>query len=104
MVELKSANTRDSELQKQIGWFANKIEDLRGRMPDLTKALGCESDIESISGTFIFLGDLNNFEPIVPSIPLWDYDDFLEALKAASLPDKIVSLLDRKHIILRIGR
>ena len=102
VVEVKGGATVDRELQKEIHRFANKIEDLRGRMPDLTKALGCESDVENVSGLFIFLGNLDNFKPIVTSIPLWDYDDFVGALKKADLPNKIVSLLDKEHIIRQI--
>ena len=99
VVEVKGAEISDHELQEQIRRLAEKVDHLRGRLPDLTKALGYESDIESISGIFVFLGDLDKFNPAVTSIPLWGYDDFVEALKAVNLPDKIVGLLDRSHII-----
>ena len=103
VLEVKGAEISDHELQEQIRRFADKVDYLRGRLPDLTKALDCESDIESISGIFVFLGDLDNFKPIVKSIPLWDYDDFVEALQAVDLPDRIVGLLDRSHIIRHVG-
>ena len=99
VMEVKGAEVIDHELQEQIRRFADKVDLLRGRLPDLTKALRCESDIESISAMFVFLGDLDNFKPTVTSIPLWGYNDFVEALQAVDLPDKIVSLLDRSHII-----
>ena len=99
VLEVKGAEVIDHELQKQIHRFADKVDHLRGLLPDLTKALRCESDIESISGLFVFLGDLDNFKPTVTSIPLWGYDDFVEALQAVDLPHKIVGLLDRSHII-----
>ena len=99
VLEVKGAELSDHELQEQIRRFADKVDHLRGRLPDLTKVLGCESDIESISGIFVFLGDLGNFKPTVTSIPLWGYDDFVEALQKVALPNKIVGLLDRTHII-----
>ena len=103
VLEVKGAEISDHELQEQIRRFADKVDHLRGRLPDLTKALGCESGIESISGMFVFLGDLDGFKPTVTSIPLWGYDDFVEALQAMDLPDKIVGLLDRSYIIRHVG-
>lgn len=102
VLEVKGAEVTDHELQEQVRRFADKVDRLRGQLPDLTKALGCESDIESISGIFVFLGNLGNFKPAVTSIPLWGYDDFVGALKAADLPDKVVSLLDRSYIIRQV--
>ena len=99
ILEVKGAEISDHKLQKQIGRFADKVTHLRDRLPDLTRALGCESEIESISGMFVFLGDLDNFKPAVTSIPLWGYDDFVEALQAVDLPDKIVGLLNKSYII-----
>ncbi len=97
--EVKSSRIVDDELQEQIRRFAGKVDHLRDRLPDLTKALGCESAIENISGIFVFLGDLDNFKPTVTSITLWGYDDFVKALKAVDIPGRIVGLLDRSHII-----
>ena len=99
VLEVKGADIIDDELQDQIHRFADKVDHLRGRLPELTRVLGCEPDIESISGIFIFLGDLHDFKPTVTSIPLWGYDDFVKALQGVDLPDKIVRLLDRSHII-----
>ena len=99
VLEVKGAEISDHELQRQIGRFAHKLDHLRDRLPVLTKALGCGSAIESISGIFVFLGDFSDFESTVTSIPLWGYDDFTGALKAAGLPDKIVGLLDRSHVM-----
>ncbi len=99
VLEVKGAEISDHRLQEQIHRFTDKVDHLRGRLSDLTKALGYESDIESISGIFVFLGDLGKFKPAVTSILLWDYDDFVEALKAVNLPSKIVGLLDRSRIV-----
>ena len=102
VVEVKGAEISDHRLQEQIRRFADKVDHLRNRLPDLEKALGYESDIESISGIFVFLGDLDKFKPAVTSISLWGYDDFVEALKAVNLPDKVVGLLDRSHIVRQV--
>ena len=99
VLEVKGANFVDDKLQREIGRFTDKVDHLRGRLPALTQALGCESGIESVSGRFIFLGDLDNFKPSDPSIPLLGYDDFVEALKVIGLPPRIVDLLDRSYII-----
>ena len=98
VVEVKGAETIDDELHAQIRRFADKVDHLRGRLPVLRKAMGCESDIENISGLFVFLGDLDGFKQD-SSVPLWGYDDFVRALRAVGLPNKIVGLLDRSHII-----
>ena len=99
VLEVKGAEISDHELHRQIGRFADKLDHLRGRLPVLTKALSCGSAIESISGIFVFLGDLNDFESDVTSIPLWSYDDFMEALKVTGLPDRIVGLLDKSYVM-----
>ena len=99
VMELKTTNVIDDKLQKEIDKFANGIDQLRSRLPVLAQALGCNSDIESVSGLFVFLGDLGSFKPAKPSVPLWGYDDFVEALKTMDLPNRIVGLLDRSYII-----
>ena len=99
ILEVKSASLVDRELQKEIEKLASKIKHLRDRLPELRKALGSKSDIDGVSGLFIFLGGLGRFKSTEPSIPLWGYDDFAKALKAMGLRDRIVGLLDRKHIV-----
>lgn len=99
VLEVKGAEVSDHRLQEQIHRLADKVDHLRDRLPDLTKALGCKSDVESVSGMFVFLGDLDGFKPTVSSILLWGYDDFVEALQAMELSDKIIDLLDRSYII-----
>ena len=48
---------------------------------------------------FIFLGGLGRFKSTERTIPLWGYDDFVKALKAIGLSDRIVGLLDKSHIV-----
>ncbi len=102
VIEVKGANPRDDVLQLEIAKFADRINSLRGRLPALAKAMGCEGSIHTVSGIFVFLGDLGSFKPADASIPLWDYNDFVEALKAIDLPDRILGLLDRSQIIRHI--
>lgn len=99
VLEVKGSEISDHELEEQIRRFADKIDRLRGQLPDLAKALGYESHIRGISGLFVFLGDLGDFTPTVTSIPLWDYNHFVEAVQAVGIPDRIVGLLDRSNII-----
>ena len=99
IVEVKGANLRDVELQREISEFANRIERLRNRTAELKKLLGTDVDISEVSGVFVFLGDLDRFTAADPSIPLWGFDGFVKALKEIGLPNRVVGLLDRNHII-----
>ena len=99
VLEVKSASLVDSELQDEIGKLASKVKHLGNHIPALKEALESESDIDRVTGLFIFLGGLDHFKSTEPSIPLWGYDDFVKALKAIDLPDRIVGLLDRSHIV-----
>ena len=99
IMEVKGADLRDDELQHKITEFANRIEYLRNRTTTLKEILGTDSDISEVSGLFVFLGDLDRFTPPDPSFPLWGFDDFVKALKEIGLPNRIVGLLDRNHII-----
>ena len=103
VVEVKGAEISDHELQEQIRRFADKVDHLRGRLPVLAQALRCDSGIESVSGLFVFLGDLGGFKPANQSITLWGYDDFVKALKATDIPGRIVGLLDKSYIIHTMG-
>ena len=103
VVEVKGAEISDRELQEQIRRFADKVDHLRGRLPDLAQALRCDSGIEGVSGLFVFLGDLGGFKPANQSITLWGYDDFVKALKATDIPGRIVGLLDKSYIVHTMG-
>ena len=99
VVEIKSASLRDSELQRQINRFAGKVAHLNERVTHLERAIGYASDIDKVSGLFIFLGDLDHFVPNRNGIELWCYDDFVSALNEAGISGRIVGLLDRSNII-----
>ena len=98
VIEVKGADLRDDELQREIAKFTDRIKHLRSRMPALKQALGSESDITAVSGLFISLG-VDRFKPADPSIPLWSHGDFEKALMKVGLPNRIVGLLDKCHII-----
>ncbi len=108
VVEVKSTSVVDEELRQQIIKFADKLDDLRGQLPELTQALESEDKIEDVTGLFVFLGDLDDFDtgnsdpdesdPGVSPIELWDYDYFVEALRAAGLPQRVVKQLNRSFI------
>ena len=99
VLEVKGANILDGKLQKEIRKFADKLKRLRGRLSVLANELEYESEIETVSGLFIFLGDLDDFEPAIPSIPVWGYEDFVRSLRSAGLPPRVVGLLDKSYII-----
>ena len=99
VIEVKGADLSDHQLREKIVKFADKVDELRSLLPVLAQALGCESGIEDSSGLFVFLGNLDDFKSPDPSIPLWDYDVFVEALKTADLPNRILDLLYKSYII-----
>ena len=103
VVEITGANIVDRKLHQKIGKFAEKIEDLQKQLPALRRALRSDSNIDDVSGLFIYLGDLDHFEAAEPSISVLSYDDFVKALKAIGLPERIVNLLDKSHIIHSVG-
>ena len=101
-LEVKGGALSNDNLDKRITKFADKIRKLRRQMPALSRILGCESTIDSVSGLFIFLGEIDEFTPTDTSVQLWGYDDFVEVLRTANLPRRIISLLDRGQIIRNI--
>ena len=98
-VEVKGGDVQSDRLKCEIDWFSGKVENLRSKLVELKRALGCEDSIHSVSGLFISLADLSKFEIGTPSVRLWDYGSFTSRLKAAGLPNRIVGLLERSRII-----
>ena len=99
VVEVKGGEVIDSELQEEIIKFAGKVEHLRGRLPAVGQALGYDGRMDGISGMFISLADLEDFEPTEQSVALWDYDRFVRELGKAGLPNRLVRLLHKEYII-----
>ena len=99
VIEVKGGEVLDRALQEQISRLGRKVENLRGRLPALSKALGYKGSIERVSGLFISLAGLEGFEPVDDSVTLWDYNDFVERLRQLGLTSSLVGLLDRNHII-----
>lgn len=99
VVEVKSGDVLDRELQEHIARLGHKVEYLRTRLPALSKALGYGGHIERVAGLFISLADLRDFEPADDSVTLWDYNGFLRRLRRLGMNPRLVDLLDRSHII-----
>ena len=99
VIEVKSADLRDDQLHSEIARLEEKVEGLRSRLPELATAIGCENEIDSVSGLFVFLGELDEFPRTDTSVAKWDYDDFVQALRDAGLPSRVTGLLDRSNII-----
>ena len=99
VVEVKGGDVLDKELQEQFFRLGRKVDNLRGRLPALSKALSYEGSIDRVSGLFISLADLEHFEPGDDSVTLWDYSDFVERLRQLGLASHLVGLLDRNYII-----
>ena len=99
VVEVKTGEIIDSELQDEITNFARKVEFLRGRFPAVAQALGYCGRVDSISGTFISLTDLARFEPVEHSVELWDYDRFVREMTKVGVSNRLLNFLKKEHII-----
>ncbi len=99
VVEVKSGDVLDKELQEQIARLGHKVEYLRTRLPALAKALGYGGHLERVEGLFISLADLRGFESAGDSVTLWDYNGFLRRLRRVGLNSRLVDLLDRSLIV-----
>ena len=99
VVEVKGGDVQNDRLQCDIDGFSDKVENLRSKLVELERVLDCEDSIHSVSGLFVSLADLSGFESSTPSVCLWDYGSFMNKLKAAGLPNRIVGLLERSRII-----
>ena len=99
VVEVKTGEVMDSELQDEINEFAQKVEFLRGRLPEVAQTLGYGGRVDNISGTFISLTDLAGFEPVEHSVELWDYDRFVRELTKVGLSKRLVDFMKKEHII-----
>ena len=99
VVEVKGGNVLDRELQEEIAGLGKKVKYLRARLPALSKELGYGDPIERVSGLFISLADLRNFESSDESVTLLDYDGLVKRLRQVSLNSRLIDLLDRSHIM-----
>ena len=99
VIEVKSADLMDYELRREISKLEQKVEHLSGRLDKLANSLGAENKIASVSGLFVFLGDLDRFTPSGAHVALWGFDDFATNLRASDIPGRIVDLMDKSNII-----
>ena len=99
VIEVKGGDVVDEDLEVEIAKFVHKLENLQGRLPALSSALGYEDQIDKVSGLFISLADLRGFEVVEDSVELWGYARFVESLKAMGLPTRLTKLLERSQII-----
>lgn len=99
VIEVKGGDVVDEDLQLEIAKLRRKVENLRGRLPAMSRALGYEDQIDRVSGLFISLADLKGFEPVEDSVELWSYNKFVESLKEVGIPVRIIRLLERSQII-----
>ena len=99
IIEVKPPSTVDTELREEVGEFANRIEFLRRRLPELARELAFENTIKDISGLFISLARLENFERSGLPVTLWGYDDYVKELRSARVSPRLIELLERTHII-----
>ncbi|MCY4414717.1 MAG: hypothetical protein OXE87_00160 [Chloroflexi bacterium] len=99
VIEVKSGSVVDGDLRDQIVRLDGKVRHLRGALPALQRALGCDSAISDVAGLFISLASLQGFDPGWHECELWDRDRFVGELKDVGLPNKIVDLLDVSYII-----
>ena len=99
IVEVKGGSVSDEALQEEVIALGHKAENLRGRLPALAKVLSYEGNIDQVSALFVSLANSEGLEFGGDSVLFWDYKDFVNELKAVSLPSRLVGLLEQGHII-----
>ena len=98
-IEVKAGDVRDDQLQREIARFASKVDGLRAKLPELTRELGGNDEINGVSGLFVTLADLEKFEPMVQDVEVWGYDEFTNALSKIGLRREYTRLLEKASII-----
>ena len=99
VIEVKAGDVRDDQLQREIARFAGKVDGLRTKLLELTRELGGNDEINCVSGLFVTLADLREFEPVEQGVDLWGYEEFTNALSKIGLRREYTRLLEKASII-----
>ena len=99
VIETKGKSTTDRDLAEEVTYFASKVNTLKENLPALAKEIGYGGDLNTISGIFVSMARLAEFEPGEPDITFWDFNDFVAALRAEHIPGRFLDLLEPSRIL-----
>ena len=98
-LEVKAGDVRDVALGKEVAYFSTKVQNLSAKLPALAQELGYQGEISTVSGLFITMASLGDFEFEHQTVELWDYEDFESKLKETGLRSEYIKVLDKSNII-----
>ena len=62
VMETKGRSTTDRQLAEEVKYFASKLKTLKEHLPDLAKEIGYEGNLNSITGIFVSMARLDQFD------------------------------------------
>ena len=98
VIETKGESTTDRELEEEVKYFASKVETLKEHLPELAKEIGCEGDLNSITGIFVSMARLGRFDHGESDVAFWDFEDFISELRAEHFSKRFLDLLEASSI------
>ena len=97
VLETKGEATRKQELIEEIRKFKNKLRKLKQALPNLSKEVSFEEDIQGVRAIFVSMARLEGFEND-SEIEIWDIDRFVEELRKAGVPPRLRDMLNTPTI------
>ena len=101
IAETKGQATTDIALESEIKSFGAKLKHLRGNLLELANALDFNGEIIGVEGCFISMGDIDGFGSREEGLEVWDFKQFVIALKRAGVPRRYTDLL-RKLLVAKV--
>ena len=98
VIETKGQSTTDRELAAEVEYFAPKVNTLKEHLPELAKEIGYDGDLHRVTGVFVSMARLGQYDRGEPDVALWDFDDFVSALRGEHFPKRFLDLLEASSI------
>ena len=99
VVETKGESCTDRELVEETYKFGAKLGKLENVLPKLAEKVNYRGELNSISGIFISMARIDEWEGEQSAFKFWDYDLFLQELKSAGIPGRLTELLQSSFIV-----
>ena len=100
VIETKGQSTTDRQLAEEVRYFGSKVRMLKESLPKLAGEIGYTGEINSITGIFVSMAQLRDFEHEEPDVTFWDFNAFVEALRAEHVPGRLLDLLEPSPIFM----
>ena len=99
VIETKGRSISEGELKEEVSYFASKVKMLKEHLPELAKEIGYEGELNSISGIFVSMAPLSQFDHGEQDVTFWDFDNFIAELRTESFPRRFLDLLEQSPIL-----